>query len=104
MTNEKLKFCILDCHFAFCSLNFELKMIWRQENKVTQHQLGQIKQKLSKLSQKKQKLSKLSQKFELVAAGFILRFIRNLKIAPTIILPSLLVTHYSSLLSLFAKL
>jgi len=32
--------------------------------KMTQHQLGQIKQKLSKLSQK----------FELVAAGFILRF------------------------------
>jgi len=23
--NEKLKFWILDCHFAFCSLNFELK-------------------------------------------------------------------------------
>ena len=51
--------------------------------KMTQHQLGQIKQKLSKLSQK----------FELVAAGFILRFTRNLKIAPTIILPSLLITH-----------
>jgi len=51
--------------------------------KMTQHQLGQIKQKLSKLSQK----------FELVAAGFILRFTRNLKI----------VTHYSSLLWLFAK-
>jgi len=66
-------------------------MIWRQENKVTQHQLGQIKQKLSKLSQK----------IELVAAGFILRFTRNLKIAPTIILLSLLVTHYSSLLLLF---
>jgi len=48
--------------------------------KMTQHQLGQIKQKLSKLFQK----------FELVAAGFILRFTRNLKIA------------YSSLLSLFA--
>jgi len=46
--------------------------------KMTQHQLGEIKQKLSKLSQK----------FELVAAGFILRFTRNLKIAPTIILPS----------------
>jgi len=44
--------------------------------KMTQRQLGQIKQKLSKLSQK----------FELVAAGFILRFIRNLKIAPTIML------------------
>jgi len=28
------------------------KVICRQENKVTQHQLGQIKQKLSKLSQK----------------------------------------------------
>ena len=54
---------------------------------MTQHQLGQIKQKLSKLSQK----------FELVAAGFILRFTRNLKIAPTIILLSLLITHYSSL-------
>jgi len=53
--------------------------------KMTQRQLGQIKQKLSKLSQK----------FELVAAGFILRFIRNLKIAPTIILPSLLIAHYS---------
>jgi len=25
MKNEKLKFWILDCHFAFCSLNFELK-------------------------------------------------------------------------------
>jgi len=35
--------------------------------KMTQHQLGQIKQKLSKLSQK----------FELVAAGFILRFITH---------------------------
>jgi len=63
-------------------------------NKVTQHQLGQIKQKLSKLSQK----------FELVAAGFILRFTRNLntrnlKIAPTIILLSLLVTHYSLLIT-----
>jgi len=52
--------------------------------KMTQHQL-----------QIKQKLSKLSQKFELVAAGFILRFIRNLKIAPTIIFPSLLITHPS---------
>jgi len=46
--------------------------------KMTQHQLGQIKQKLSKLSQK----------FELVAAGFILRFTRNLKIHY-----SLLITH-----------
>jgi len=52
----------------------------------------------------KQKLSKLSQKFELVAAGFILRFTRNLKIAPTIIILSLLITRYSSLLYLFAKL
>jgi len=60
--------------------------------KMTQHQLGQIKEKLSKLSQK----------FELVAAGFILRFIRNLKIAPTIILSSLLITYYSLLLCLFA--
>jgi len=62
--------------------------------KMSQHQLGQIKQKLSKLSQK----------FELVAAPIISErsIIRNLKIAPTIILPSLLVTHYSSLLLLFA--
>jgi len=60
--------------------------------KMTQHQLGQIKQKLSKVSQK----------FELVAAGCILRFTRNLKIAPTIILPSLLVTRYSLLIPIVA--
>jgi len=58
--------------------------------KMTQHQLGQIKQKLSKLSQK----------FELVAAGFILRFTRYSLLIPIVAIRYLLLEGWFLTVSL----